>query len=67
LAVEVKSGETLSGSLFKSFAVLDQALKIRHSAKALVYGGDRRETRSGIQITDVYGIKPLLKAFEKTS
>jgi len=67
LAVEVKSGETLSGSLFKSFAVLDQALKIRHSAKALVYGGDRRETRSGIQITDVYGIKPLLNAFEKTS
>jgi len=67
LAVEVKSGETLSGSLFKSFAVFDQALKKRHSAKALVYGGDRRETRNGIQITDVYGIKPLLKAFEKTS
>jgi len=31
--------------------------------KALVYGGDRRETRSGIRITDVFGIKTLLDEF----
>jgi len=63
LAVEVKSGETVIGDFFKGFPYFENTLKGRTLGKALVYGGDRRETRSGIRITDVFGIKTLLDEF----
>ncbi len=63
LAVEVKSGETVTGDFFKGFPPLENTLKGRGLEKALVYGGERRETRSGIRITDILGIKTLLDGF----
>jgi len=63
LAVEVKSGETVIGDFFKGFPYFENTLKGRTLGKALVYGGDRRETQSGIRITDVFGIKTLLDEF----
>jgi len=63
LAIEVKSGETIVRDFFKGFQLFEDTLEGRAIEKALIYGGDRTETRSGIRITGVNGIKSLLDEF----
>ena len=60
MAVEIKSGQTVTADFFKGFPFIESALKNRILGKALVYGGERREKREGIDITDIYGIESLL-------
>ena len=52
-------GQTVKSEFFKGLHYFEQALPETILAKALVYGGDRNETRQGTHITDVFRIKEL--------
>lgn len=60
LAVEVKSGQTVSKDYFKGLKALDKVVGEDVSARAIIYGGDREEVRSETQISNYFNIKPLL-------
>lgn len=60
LAVEVKSGETVSQDYFKGINALDKAVGEDIFAKAIIYGGDRQEYRNEVYIDNYFNIKSLL-------
>ena len=49
-AVEVKAGATIASDSFKGLAKFSALMKGRLSAGAVVYGGDRTQQRSGMQV-----------------
>ncbi|MGD2091288.1 MAG: ATP-binding protein [Candidatus Aminicenantes bacterium] len=62
VAVEIKSAKTIHTDFFKGLQAFESTLPETILAKALIYGGDRSETRKGIHIFDVYGIKKFLNS-----
>jgi predicted AAA+ superfamily ATPase len=60
VAVEIKSAETISSDFFKGLKAFEETLPDAVHTKALIYGGDRNETRQGVHITNVFGIKQFL-------
>jgi predicted AAA+ superfamily ATPase len=61
LAIEIKSAKTIHPDFFKGLNALENAVPEIILAKAIIYGGDRSETRREAHITNVFGIKQLLK------
>ncbi|MCP4146815.1 MAG: DUF4143 domain-containing protein, partial [bacterium] len=60
LAVEVKSGETVSPDYFKGLKALEKVIGPDIFAKAIIYGGNRNEFLKETHISDYFSIKPLL-------
>ena len=61
LAIEIKAAETVSPSLFQGLLALENTIRARRVDKAVVYGGDREETRSGVDVVPWYKVQPLLE------
>lgn len=59
-AIEIKSARTIHSDFFKGLNHLEKVMPESIKEKVLIYGGDRSETRNGIHITGVSGIKTLL-------
>lgn len=64
LAVEVKCGETVSKDYFKGLKALEKVVGPDIFAKAIIYGGDRKEFRQETHISGFYGIKSFLDNLE---
>jgi len=63
IAIEIKSAESISSDFFKGLRSFESALPEMVLDKALVYGGDRIEIRSGVHIFDIFGIKEFLDRY----
>ena len=63
VAIEIKSAESINSDFFKGLRAFESAVPEMVLGKALVYGGDRVETRSGVQISDIFGIREFLDRF----
>ena len=62
-AIEIKSGATISSSYFRS---LDRVAEIipEVSAKAVVYGGTERQSRTNAEVTPFSGLSGVLERIE---
>ncbi|MCP4217695.1 MAG: ATP-binding protein [bacterium] len=65
LAVEVKSGQTVSADYFKGLKALEKVVGPDIFAKAIIYGGDRNEIRNEVHISDYYSIDALLDGLDE--
>ena len=61
LAIEIKAAETVNASLFQGLLALENIIRVPRVDKAMVYGGDREETRSGVQIVPWNRAQKLLE------
>ncbi|MFQ5651455.1 MAG: ATP-binding protein [bacterium] len=61
LPIEVKAGETVAADFFKGLRVFDKAVPELPFGKAVIYGGDRVETRHDTKICRVMDIPELLE------
>ena len=60
LPIEVKSGETITAEYFKGFKALEKIISEFPYGKAIVYGGDRHEKMSGVQILNIHKLHKFL-------
>ena len=60
VAIEIKSGETISSSYFKPFARLRQVLSPNPFDSVLIYGGDRQYDRSGVRIVSWFNASSVV-------
>lgn len=61
LAIEIKAAETLNASLFQGLLALENTIRVPRIDKTMVYGGDREETRSGVQVVPWHRVQKLLE------
>jgi uncharacterized protein len=61
LAIEIKAAETVNASLFQGLLTLENTIHVSRIDKVMVYGGDREETRSGVQIVPWHRVQKLLE------
>jgi uncharacterized protein len=61
LAMEIKAAETVNASLFGGLLALETTIRAPRVDKVMVYGGDREETRSGVQIVPWHRVQKLLE------
>lgn len=64
LAIEIKAAETVSDSLFQGLLALENTIRAPRVDKAMVYGGDREETRSGVQVVPWRKVRPFLEKWK---
>ena len=64
LAVEIKAAETVNASLFGGLLAFENTIRAPRVDKVIVYGGDREETRSGVQILPWHRVQKLLEKCE---
>ncbi len=59
--IEVKSAETVSPDFFKGFIAFEKIVSELPFGKAVIYAGDREETRGDITIAPAFKIREILK------
>ena len=64
IAVEMKAGQTVSGSFLTMLHAIDRVLPDTVAAKVLVYGGDAESVREGVHITGPAGFARTLRELE---
>lgn len=64
-AIEVKSARSITTDFFKGLQAFENTLPETAMSKALIYGGNRNETRQGVHITDLYGISRYLEQLDR--
>ena len=65
LAVEIKAGETISGSFFGNLQKLRRYLPERIAGEILVHGAENEMIRDDIHVTGPFGFVPMLERFAK--
>jgi len=60
IPIEIKSAETITKEFFKGFKYFDENISTDAPIKCIIYGGDREEVRSGVNISSVKRIWTLL-------
>jgi predicted AAA+ superfamily ATPase len=64
LAIEIKAAETVSASLFQGLLSLKNTIRARRLDTAMVYGGNREETRSRVKIVPWCKVQPFLERWK---
>lgn len=65
IPVEIKAGETVNDDFFKGFSYFDEHISKNAQLKILIYGGGRKEKRSGITLCNVRHIASIISGYEK--
>ena len=60
IPIEIKAGETVTKSYFKGFNALNKVFHEYPYGKAIVYGGDRYDSQSDVQILNIFKINDFL-------